>query len=59
MAFGERRFPRCKFVQDVSRNVAIAGATEDEVASIARDERMKEGAQSDVDAFYSRMLQPA
>lgn len=57
-AFGERRFARCKFVQDVSRAVGVAGATEDDTASVARDERMKTSAQRDVDTFYARILQP-
>ncbi len=55
LAFGERRFERCKFVQDVSRGVGEAGAIEDLAATIARDKRLKEQGQVDVDRFYARM----
>lgn len=58
LRFGERRFERCKFVQDASRRVGEAGATEDAAALKDRDARMKRGAQQDVDSFYARMLQP-
>ena len=57
-AFGRRRFERCKLVQDASRQVGEAGATEDLAASLARDERMRAHAQGDVDCFYTQMLQP-
>lgn len=56
-AFGTRRFERCKLVQDVSRGVGVAGATEDLAAVRLRDERMRSGAQRDVDTFYARMLE--
>lgn len=58
LSFAARRFERCKHVQDVSRQVGEAGATEDRRASILRDERMRKSAQGDVDRFYSRILQP-
>lgn len=56
--FGRRRFERCKLVQDVSRAVGVAGAMEDAAAVRTRDERMRAGAQRDVDTFYARMLEP-
>ncbi|MCK9913970.1 FAD-dependent oxidoreductase [Microbacteriaceae bacterium K1510] len=57
-AFGERRFTRCKFVQDASRRVGEAGAIEDAAASLTRNTRMQAGAQKDVDDFYARMAEP-
>jgi 2-polyprenyl-6-methoxyphenol hydroxylase-like FAD-dependent oxidoreductase len=54
-AFGERRFDRCKFVQDASRRVGQAGAIEDSQSSAARNQQMRVNAQRDVDAFYRRM----
>lgn len=57
LAFGERRFDRCKFVQDVSRGVGEAGALEDLAATIARDKRLQEQGQADVDRFYARMAE--
>jgi 2-polyprenyl-6-methoxyphenol hydroxylase-like FAD-dependent oxidoreductase len=58
-AFGRRRFERCRFVQEASRRVGEAGATETLAATVARDERMRRTAQSDVDQFYARMLEAA
>lgn len=58
IAFGERRFDRCKHVQDVSRAVGEAGATESVASTQARDDRMRQSAQADVDRFYGRMLEP-
>ncbi len=58
VAFGERRFARCKFVQDVSRAVGEAGALEDVAATVARDARLRSQGQADVDAFYERMAEP-
>jgi 2-polyprenyl-6-methoxyphenol hydroxylase-like FAD-dependent oxidoreductase len=55
--FGERRYARCKFVQDASRRVGEAGATEDAAATIARDARLRSNGQSDVDSFYARMAE--
>ncbi|MFA6265579.1 MAG: FAD-dependent monooxygenase [Pseudolabrys sp.] len=57
-AFGAQRFERCKFVQDASRRVGEAGATEDAAASIRRNERMRSAAQQDVNDFYARMAEP-
>jgi 2-polyprenyl-6-methoxyphenol hydroxylase-like FAD-dependent oxidoreductase len=57
-AFSARRFERCKFVQDASRRVGEAGATEDAEATIRRDTRMQASAQQDVDNFYVRMAEP-
>ena len=57
-AFGQRRFERCKFVQDASRRVGEAGAIEDAAASQIRNTRMQTGAQKDVDDFYARMAEP-
>jgi 2-polyprenyl-6-methoxyphenol hydroxylase-like FAD-dependent oxidoreductase len=57
-SFGQRRFARCKFVQDASRAVGEAGAIEDAVRSQLRNQRMQTGAQKDVDDFYARMAEP-
>lgn len=57
-AFGERRYPRCAFVQDVSRKVGEAGGLENDASCQVRNERMKAGAQADVDRFYGQMLGP-
>lgn len=56
--FGTRRFARCKFVQDASRRVGEAGATEDAASTVRRNERMRNAAQQDVDDFYARMAEP-
>jgi 2-polyprenyl-6-methoxyphenol hydroxylase-like FAD-dependent oxidoreductase len=57
-AFGERRYPRCAFVQDVSRKVGEAGGLENDASCLVRNDRMKAGAQADVDRFYAHMLGP-
>lgn len=57
-AFGERRYPRCAFVQDVSRKVGEAGGMENDASCLVRNDRMKAGAQADVDRFYAQMLGP-
>jgi 2-polyprenyl-6-methoxyphenol hydroxylase-like FAD-dependent oxidoreductase len=57
-AFSERRFERCKYVQDQSRRVGEAGATEDKDAIIVRNQQMQANAQRDVDRFYARMAEP-
>lgn len=57
-AFSERRFERCKFVQEESRRVGQAGAVENLEATVIRNERMRSGAQRDVDAFYARIAEP-
>ena len=54
--FDARRYPRCSFVQDVSRKVGEAGGLENDASCIARNQRMREGAQADVDGFYRIML---
>lgn len=50
--FGERRHPRCEFVQAASRAVGEAGAQEDPASCRARDEGMRATAQGQVDSFY-------
>ncbi|MBI1200888.1 MAG: monooxygenase [Rhodopseudomonas sp.] len=57
-AFGERRYDRCKFVQDASRQVGQAGATEDKDAILMRNSRMQSSAQRDLDSFYAHLAQP-
>ena len=54
-AFGERRYPMCRFVQDASRQVGEAGAVEDAANCALRNAAMREGAQRQVDAFYGRL----
>jgi 2-polyprenyl-6-methoxyphenol hydroxylase-like FAD-dependent oxidoreductase len=58
IAFSERRFERCRFVQEESRRVGQAGAVENLEATVIRNERMRSGAQRDVDAFYARIAEP-
>jgi 2-polyprenyl-6-methoxyphenol hydroxylase-like FAD-dependent oxidoreductase len=53
--FGLRREPKCQFVQDVSRRVGEAGGLESEATCAARNERMRDQAQADVDSFYGRL----
>ncbi len=57
-AFSARRFERCRFVQEESRRVGQAGAIENPEAATIRNERMRSGAQRDVDAFYLRIAEP-
>lgn len=40
-AFERRRYPRCKFVQELSRKVGIDGNLSDPVQCLARNERIK------------------
>lgn len=54
-AFGEARYPLCKFVQDTSRKVGETGAREDAAILRARNETMRCNAQRQVDDFYARM----
>ncbi|SEJ51900.1 MULTISPECIES: FAD-dependent oxidoreductase [unclassified Variovorax] len=54
-AFGERRFPMCRFVQDASRKVGEAGAVEDAAGCARRNAAMRDGAQQQVDAFYRQL----
>jgi len=51
-AFGRHRQPKCTFVQDVSRRVGEAGGLESADTCAARNVRMREQAQADVDHFY-------
>lgn len=50
--FGQRRYPACKFVQDASRRVGEAGATEAPESCLLRNAQMREAAQGQVDGFY-------
>lgn len=54
-AFGEARYPLCKFVQDTSRKVGEAGAQEDADIINTRNETMRRTAQRQVHDFYARM----
>lgn len=54
-AFGEARYPVCKFVQDTSRKVGEAGAREDATLLSQRNETLLRTAQQHVDDFYARM----
>jgi 2-polyprenyl-6-methoxyphenol hydroxylase-like FAD-dependent oxidoreductase len=54
-AFGERRYPMCRFVQDASRKVGEAGAMEDAASCARRDAAMQTTAQQQVDAFYREL----
>lgn len=54
-AFGELRFPMCRFVQDASRKVGEAGAQEDPAALQGRNDAMRKSAQLQVDLFHARM----
>ncbi|RSZ36157.1 MULTISPECIES: FAD-dependent oxidoreductase [unclassified Variovorax] len=54
-AFGERRYPMCRFVQEASRKVGEAGAMEDAESCARRNAAMREGAQQQVDAFYGQL----
>jgi 2-polyprenyl-6-methoxyphenol hydroxylase-like FAD-dependent oxidoreductase len=57
-AFTEARFERCKFVQEASRRVGEAGATENAQSTAIRNERMRSHAQANVDTFYARLAEP-
>jgi 2-polyprenyl-6-methoxyphenol hydroxylase-like FAD-dependent oxidoreductase len=54
-AFGERRFPMCRFVQEASRKVGEAGAVEDAASCARRNTAMQQTAQQQVDAFYREL----
>jgi hypothetical protein len=54
-AFGERRYPMCRFVQDASRKVGEAGAMEDAESCARRNAAMQATAQQQVDAFYREL----
>lgn len=53
--FGERRQPKCAFVQEASRRVGEAGGLENASTCAARNDRMRAHAQTDVDTFYRRL----
>jgi len=55
VAFGESRYPICKFVQDVSRAVGEAGAREDIGNLDVRNAELRASAQQKVDDFYNRL----
>ena len=52
--FGQRRQPKCTFVQEASRRVGEAGGQESASTCAAHNARMREHAQADVDNFYRR-----
>lgn len=54
-AFGERRYPMCRFVQEASRKVGEAGAVEDAASCVRRNMAMRQTAQQQVDAFYREL----
>ncbi|SCX61180.1 FAD-dependent oxidoreductase [Variovorax sp. EL159] len=54
-AFGRRRYPMCRFVQDASRKVGEAGAVEDAASCARRNTAMQATAQQQVDAFYREL----
>lgn len=54
-AFGKRRYPMCRFVQDASRKVGEAGAVEDAASCARRNTAMQAVAQQQVDAFYREL----
>jgi 2-polyprenyl-6-methoxyphenol hydroxylase-like FAD-dependent oxidoreductase len=56
-AFAERRFDRCRLVQETSRRVGEAGGLEDAAACLARDARLRRNGQAEVDGFYARMAE--
>lgn len=58
-AFGERRLPVCRFVQDRSRAVGEAGAVEDAASVARRNAAMPQTAQRQVDDFYATLTRLA
>jgi len=56
LAFGERRYQRCSFVQRVSRSVGDKGGLESAADCEQRNINLRETGQSDVDNFYKRMF---
>jgi len=56
LAFGERRYERCKFVQRVSRSVGDKGGLESAADCQQRNINLRESGQQDVDNFYKRMF---
>lgn len=55
LAFGQRRHPMCRLVQDVSRQVGQAGALEDAEGCARRDEALRREGQAKVDAFFAEL----
>ena len=53
--FGQQRQPKCAFVQEASRRVGEAGGLESASTCAARNDRMREHAQADVDNFYRKL----
>ena len=51
--FADRRYPMCKYVQDTSRAVGLAGATEDYTSYSKMLEAMPTIAQQKIDEFYN------
>jgi 2-polyprenyl-6-methoxyphenol hydroxylase-like FAD-dependent oxidoreductase len=51
--FGDRRYPMCKYVQDTSRAVGIAGATENYDSYTKMINSMPATAQDKIDTFYN------
>jgi 2-polyprenyl-6-methoxyphenol hydroxylase-like FAD-dependent oxidoreductase len=54
-AFEERRFPICKFVQDISRKVGEAGALEDHDTCASRNFALQRLAQQHINNFYREL----
>jgi 2-polyprenyl-6-methoxyphenol hydroxylase-like FAD-dependent oxidoreductase len=54
-AFGHRRYPVCRYVQDTSRSVGERGATENPDTAIRRNATMEQAAQSEVDDFLREL----
>jgi 2-polyprenyl-6-methoxyphenol hydroxylase-like FAD-dependent oxidoreductase len=54
-AFGERRYPMCKYVQDTSRAVGVAGATESYTSYKEMIANMPSTAQSKINNFYNTL----
>ena len=54
-AFGQQRYPICQFVQNASRKVGEAGASEDASMLAARNDNMRRFAQQSVDDFYRQL----
>ena len=54
-AFEQHRYPICKFVQDESRKIGSAGASEDAAHLQQRNAQMQRFAQQGVDRFYEQL----
>lgn len=53
--FGVLRYPMCRFVQESSRRVGEAGASEAAGGSAGRDRNLREHGQAQVDRFYAEL----